>query len=164
MKLASAVALFGMVVSFAGCSQESTPGGPGASNQTRTTTSTTTTPSGSKSVTTTANKPIADKNNTFTLKVPEMTTTVNQGKKEDVTISISRGSEFKESVKIQFRAPKGVTVTPSEAVIPAGHDKVTVSIQATNDAPAGKGNIEVTAIPESGKSVALEMPVQVKHS
>jgi uncharacterized membrane protein len=164
MKLASAVTLFGMVVAFAGCSQESTPGGPGASNQTRTTTSTTTTPSSAKSVTTTANKPIIpNKNNTFTLKVPEMTTTVNQGKKEDVTISISRGSEFKQSVKVQFRAPKGVTITPSEAMIPAGQDKVTVSIQATNDAPAGKGNIEVTAIPESGKSVALEMPVHVKH-
>jgi uncharacterized membrane protein len=163
MKLASAAALFGMVVAFAGCSQESTPGGPGASSQTRTTTSTTTTPSTSKSITTTANKPVADINNTFTLKVPEMTTTVNQGKKEDVTISISRGSEFKQSVKIQFRAPKGVTVTPSEAVIPAGQDKVTVSIQATNDAAAGKSNIEVKAIPESGKSVALEMPVQVKH-
>jgi uncharacterized membrane protein len=169
MRYASAAALFGMVVTCAGCSQESTPGGPGASStparsSTTTTTSTPTTATTSQSVTTTANKPvIIDKNNTFTLKVPEMTTTVNQGKKEDVTISINRGSAFKESVKLQFRAPKGMTITPAEPVIHAGQDKVTVSIQATTDAPAGKNNIEVTAVPESGRSVSLEMPVQVKH-
>ena len=164
MRYASAAALFGMVVAFAGCSQESTPGGPGASRQARTSTTTTTTPTSSKSVTTTANKPvITDKNNTFTLKVPEMTTTVDQGKKEDVTISINRGSQFKETVRIQFRAPKGVTITPAEPVIQAGQDKVTVSIQATTDAAAGKSNIEVTAVPENGRSVSLEMPVQVKH-
>ena len=106
---------------------------------------------------------VTDKNNTFTLEVPKMTTTVNKGKKEDVTISISRGSAFKESVKIQFHAPKGVMVTPAEPVIPAGQNKVTVSIEATGDAPAGKSNIEVTAVPESGRSVSLEMPFQVKQ-
>jgi uncharacterized membrane protein len=164
MKVFSAAALFGMLLGVAGCNQESTPGGPGASNQSRTTSSTSVTPSSSTSTTTTANKPVVtDPNNTFKLEVPKMTTTVNKGKKEDVTISISRGSAFKESVKIQFHAPKGVMVTPAEPVIPAGKSKVTVSIEATGDAPAGKGNIEVTAVPESGRSVSLEMPFQVKQ-
>ena len=165
MKVFSAAALFGMMLGVAGCSQESTPGGPGASNPSRTTSSTSVTPASSTSTTTTANKPVVvtDKNNTFTLEVPKMTTTVNKGKKEDVTISISRGSAFKESVKIQFHAPKGVMVTPAEPVIPAGQNKVTVSIEATGDAPAGKSNIEVTAVPESGRSVSLEMPFQVKQ-
>ncbi len=86
-----------------------------------------------------------------------------EGKKENVTISISRGSAFKESVKLQFHAPKGVTVTPAEPVIQAGQNKVTVTIQAASDAPEGKNNIEVKAVPESGKSVSLEMPVQVKQ-
>ena len=116
-------------------------------------------------MTTTANKPvITDKNNTFTLKVPEMTTTVRPGKNEEVTISISRGSAFKESVKLQFRAPKGVTITPAEPMIPAGQDKVNVNIQSTKDAPAGKTNVEVMAVPESGRSVSLQMPIEVKHS
>ncbi len=164
MKLASAAALFGMVVALVGCSQESTPGGPGASSATKMNTSTTTAPTSSTSVTTTANKPvtITDKNKTFTLKVPEMTTTVRPGKKEELTISISRGSAFKESVKIQFRAPKGVTMTPAEPVIPAGQDKVSVTVQSTKDAPVGKTNIEVMAIPESGRSVSLELPIEVK--
>jgi uncharacterized membrane protein len=167
MKLASAAALFGMVVAFAGCSQESSPGGPGASSATKMNTSTTTTPTSSTSVTTTANKPvpvITDKNNTFTLKVPEMTTAVRPGKKEEVTISISRGSAFKESVKLQFRAPKGVTITPAEPVIAAGQDKVNITVQSTKDATVGKANIEVMAIPESGRSVSLEMPIELKQS
>ena len=126
-------------------------------------TSTTTTPTSSTSVTTTANKPvITDPNNTFTLKVPEMTTTVRPGKKEEVTISISRGRAFKESVKLQFRAPKGVTITPAEPVIAAGQNKVSVTVQSTKEASVGKTKIEVMAVPESGRSVSLEMPIEVK--
>jgi uncharacterized membrane protein len=164
MRLISAAALFGMVVTVAGCNQESSPGGPGVSNQSKATSTTSTTPSDSTSTTTTAQKPVVtDKNNTFTLEVPKMTTSVNRGKKENVTIAISRGSEFKESVKLQFHAPKGVTITPTEPVIPAGQNKVTVSIQADGDAPAGKTNVEVMAVPESGKSVSLQMPLEVKQ-
>lgn len=165
MRVISASAFMGLVVAVAGCSQESTPGGPGVSNQTKNTTSTatTTTPANSTSTTTTAQKPVVtDKNNTFTLEIPRMTTSVKQGQKHDVTISISRGSAFKESVKLQLKAPKGIVVTPAEPVIPAGQDKVTVSVQGASDASLGKTNIDVTAVPESGRSVSLELPIEVK--
>jgi uncharacterized membrane protein len=165
MRFVSAAALFGMAVAMAGCTQESAPGGPGVSSQSKSVSTESATPSSATATTTTAQKPVVtDKNNTFTLEVPKMTTNVDQGKKEDITISISRGSAFKESVKLQFHAPKGVTVTPAEPVIQAGQSKVTVTIQAANDAPEGKNNIEVKAVPESGQSVSLEMPVQVKKA
>ncbi|HEX4073193.1 MAG TPA: hypothetical protein VHX68_18575 [Planctomycetaceae bacterium] len=166
MRLISAAALFGMVVGVAGCTQQSAPGGPGVSTQSKTTTSSSTSPASSamSTTTTTAHKPVVtDKNNTFTLEVPKMTTSVNRGKKEDVTISISRGTEFKESVKLHIHAPKGVTVTPAEPVIQAGQNKVTITIQAAGDAPAGKANMDVTAVPQTGKSVSLQMPLEVKH-
>ena len=164
MRLVSAAALFGMVVAVAGCTQEARPAArafrPDKNEHRRQSSAP---PSNATSTTTTVQKPVVtDKNNTFTLEVPKMTTNVNRGKKENVTISISRGSAFKESVKLQFHAPKGVTVTPAEPVIQAGQNKVTVTIQAASDAPGGKNNIEVKAVPESGKSVSLEMPVQVK--
>jgi uncharacterized membrane protein len=104
-----------------------------------------------------------DKHDTFTLEVPKMTTNVDRGKKEDVTISISRGTAFKESVKLQFHAPKGVTVMPAEPVIQAGQSSVKVTIEATKDAPEGKNNIQVMAVPERGQSVSLEMLIQVKQ-
>ena len=168
MRRLSAAALFGMVVAVAGCSQESTPGGPGVSNQSSTTSSTSNTatmPANSTSTTTTANKPvITDKNNTFTLEVPKMTTSVKQGQKEDVTLSISRGSEFKENVKLEIHAPQGITVTPAEPMIQAGQSKVTVTLRAAGNAPVEKTNIQVTAVPESGKSVSLQVPVGLKRA
>jgi uncharacterized membrane protein len=165
MRIVSAAALLGLVAAVAGCSQESSPGGPGVSTQQKTTSSTSASPSQATSTTTTAEKPVvSDKHNTFTLEVPRMTTTLHRGKKEDVTLSISRGNTFKQSVKLQFHAPKGVTIMPAEPMIQAGQNKVTVSFQADKDAPAGKTNIEVRAVPESGDSTSLEMPVQIKES
>ncbi len=112
-------------------------------------------------------KPIvADKANTFTLEVPRMSTPrLTRVKSATSIFLISRGKEFKQSVKLEFKAPAGVTVTPAMATIPAGQDKVTVTIEATNAAPAaGKSQLEVMAVPETGKSVALEIPVEVKHA
>ncbi|HET6324311.1 MAG TPA: hypothetical protein VFG04_06395 [Planctomycetaceae bacterium] len=170
LPLAGALAMF---AAMAGCTQESTPGGPGVSNrpaQTTTTSSTVKSDSNGTSreeVATTreVKKPIvADKADTFTLHAPKMETTLNTGKKRDVDISISRGSQFKQSVKLEFKAPAGVTVTPPTATIPAGENKVTVTLEATSSASAGKAQVEVMAVPETGKSVSLEMPVEVKHA
>jgi uncharacterized membrane protein len=107
---------------------------------------------------------VTDKANTFTLHAPKMETTLDSGKKKDIDISISRGSDFKQSVKLEFKAPAGVTVTPAMATIPAGQDKVTVTLEATNGAPVGKAQVQVMAIPESGQSVSLDVPVEVKHA
>ena len=163
MPFAGALALF---AAMAGCTQESNPGGPGVSNAPRTTTSSSVKTSGN---TTTQDRAVTqttevDKANTFTLHAPKMDTTIDSGKKRDIDISISRGKEFKQSVKLEFKAPAGVTVTPAMATIPAGQDKVTVTVEATNAAPAGKGQVQVMAVPQTGKSVALEIPVEVKHA
>jgi uncharacterized membrane protein len=170
LPLAGALAMF---AAMAGCSQESNPGGPGVTNAPRSTT-TTTTPSAAPNVTrpgdevaTTreTHKPVVtDKADTFTVKAPNMTTTLDTGKKKDIDISISRGSDFKQSIKLEFKPPAGVTVTPAMATIPAGQDKVTVTLEASNGALAGKTQVEVTAVPETGKSSSLQIPVEVKHA
>jgi hypothetical protein len=164
LPLAGALAMF---AALAGCTQDSNPGGPGVSSNPKTTTSSTSTAKsdGSSRETMTENTaPNIDKANTFTLHAPKMETTLDAGKKRDVDISISRGSDFKQSVKLEFKTPAGVMVTPTMATIPAGQDKVTVSLEATKDAAAGKNQVEVMAVPETGKSVSLEMPVEVKHA
>jgi uncharacterized membrane protein len=171
MPFAGALAMF---AALAGCSQESNPGGPGVSNAPRpVTTSTSSTVKTERNgatrereevVTREAQRPIvADKANTFTLHAPKMSTTLDTGKKREMEISISRGKEFTQSVKLEFKPPAGVTVTPAMATIPAGQDKVTVTVEATKDASAGKAQVQVMAIPESGQSVSLEIPVEVKH-
>jgi uncharacterized membrane protein len=172
LSLAGAVAMF---ATLAGCTQESNPGGPGVSNAPRATSSTTTSSTVKANGTGTTREEVAqsrevqkpvvtDKANTFTLHAPKMETTLDSGKKKDIDISISRGSDFKQSVKLEFKAPAGVTVTPAMATIPAGQDKVTVTLEATKGAPVGKAQVQVMAIPESGQSVSLDVPVEVKHT
>ena len=165
LPLAGALAMF---AALAGCTQESNPGGPGVSSNPKTTTSSASTVKSDGTARETMSERtepnVVDKANTFTLHAPKMETTLDTGKKRDVDISISRGSEFKQSVKLEFKAPSGVMVTPTMATIPAGQDKVTVSLEATKEAPAGKNQVQVMAVPETGKSVSLEMPVEVKHA
>jgi hypothetical protein len=54
-------------------------------------------------------------------------------------------------------------VTPQEPMIPSGKDKTTVKVEAAKDAPTGKANIDVIAVPQSGKTVSLQMAVRVQH-
>jgi uncharacterized membrane protein len=164
LPLAGALALF---ATLAGCNQESTPGGPGVASTPKSTTTAQRTESNGtvrEEVRTETKPDVVDKSNTFTLRAPKMETTLDTGKKRDVDISISRGSEFKQTVKIEFKTPAGVTVTPAMATIPAGEDKVTVTLEATKEAPAGKTQVEVMAMPQTGKAVSLEIPVEVKHA
>jgi hypothetical protein len=167
MKIVPYAGALAMFAALAGCSQESTPGGPGVSKTSTNTTSVAKTDSNgtthqvNKFETTTA---VVDKANTFTLEVPRMSTTLNTGKRREVEISISRGKEFKQSVKVEFKPPTGVTVTPAMATIPAGEDKVKVTLEASKTAAAGKNQVQVMAIPETGKSVSLDMPVEIKEA
>jgi uncharacterized membrane protein len=163
LPLAGALAMFAAV---AGCTQESNPGGPGVTKAPQPTTQppakTDGTAKQEQQVVTTQKPVVTDKANTFRLHTPLMETTLDSGKKRDIDISISRGTDFKQSVKLEFKPPTGVTVTPAMATIPAGQDKITVTLEATKAAPPGKGHVQVTAIPETGQSVSLEIPVEVK--
>src|SRR5262245_7179079 len=142
------------MLGVAGCSKESTPGGPGATG----------TQTG-RSYQTPSEKPrtpeTTDQERTFTLSVPSSELDLNRGEKKDVTIAIKRGSEFKESVKLQFNPPAGVTITPAEPVINSGEKDTKVTIESSPDAPVGKTNIEVTAIPDTGKTVSMPLAVEV---
>lgn len=175
MKIMPCAGALAMFAALAGCTQESNPGGPGVSSAPARSTTT----SSSSTVKTDQNgtareevattrethKPIvADKANTFTLHAPRMSTTLDSGKKREMDISISRGKEFTQSVTLEFKAPAGVTVTPAMATIPAGQDKVTVTVEATKDAAVGKTQVQVMATPENGKAVSLEIPMEVKHA
>jgi uncharacterized membrane protein len=136
-------------LTFAGCTKESAPGGPGASR---------TAPGQERSVAD-ANK---DDENTFELAVPSTDTNLAQGARQDVTISIDRGDHFTQTVKLAFKAPAGVTVTPTDAVIQPGAEEVKVTVEAAADATVGETNIEVTATPETGKPVSMQFPVEIK--
>jgi hypothetical protein len=140
------------VVGLSGCTKESKPGGPGAKATPPTTVE--------RSYTTTDDKP-TDKDRTFTLGVPAGEKDFKRGESKEVKISIDRGDAFHQDVTLQFKAPTGLTVTPATATLKDSDKEATLTIQAAADAPLGESNIEVTGMPETGKSVSVMMKVEV---
>lgn len=145
-------ATLAMSAALVGCMNESQPGGPGAVKPAAT----------PKADGTPARETmVVDKEQTFKLALPATDTDLKQGEREDVTISIDRGDNFTQDVKLQFKPPKGISVTPADATIKSGDQEVKVTLEAASDATPGESTIEVIAIPETGKSVSLQMTVEV---
>lgn len=167
MKMISGSALL-LAVLAVGCAKESPPGGPGASKPSTTPPATPGAPGAPP--TTTANGNHTDKHadrnadkNSFTVKVPGTDVDVKQGDTKDVTISISRGSDFKQAVTLKIEAPAGITVAPAEVSLPPTDDKVKVKIEADAAAAPGPQAVKVTAIPETGDPTSETFTVQVNE-
>jgi hypothetical protein len=87
---------------------------------------------------------------------------VTQGKREEVTVAVSRSDDFKQSVKLKFEAPKRLKIVPADATIKSGETKTNVFVEAADDAEVGRHSIKVTGVPETGKSATVSMDVDVK--
>ncbi len=141
-----------------GCKKESPKGGPGAG-----TTGTTTTTSGSGTTSTTTTQTSSDlKDDTFRVLVPSGATGVTQGKREEVTVSLSRGSKFKQAVALTFAPPAGVKIVPSNVTIKGDESKTNVFVEADDTATVGRATISVTGTPETGAAVSVPMEIDVK--
>jgi len=102
---------------------------------------------------------------TFTLKGPTLSTTVKQGDRQTVDITVDRGSEFKEAIKLDAEAPKGVTAEFGKKTIEASDpadSKVTLTISAEKDAAVGDHVIHVKGTPATGAATSLEVKVKVE--
>jgi hypothetical protein len=133
----------------AGCSNESKPGGPGAATK----------PTSKGETKVVAENP----DQTFTLKAPATETNIDQGKDDEVTLTIDRGKDFKQAIKVAFEAPQGIMITPTEGEFAAGSTEMKVRIAAAATAPVGKADVKVTGTPETGKPVMTTFPVDVKE-
>ena len=131
------------VVLVTGCA-EGTPGGPGA-----------------KEVT--ANKPIVGQaDNTFSLDVPKMSTTLKQGETKDLTIDVARGKNFSEDVELKFSGvPKGVIVDPASPVIMHSDKEAKITVKVADDAALGDFTVKVAGHPTSGADATSEFKITV---
>lgn len=98
---------------------------------------------------------------TFTLKVPATATDIAQGGQHEIKISIDRGSNFNETVKLDFEAPSGITVDPASTELAPGEKEVRVTVRVADTAPLGKTSIEVIGMPETGKATSVSIPIDV---
>jgi len=145
-------------IALVGCTRESPKGGAPGDKKV----STTTTRDGVTTTTTTTKEQTEDRDHQFSVKVPSGATNVTQGKQKEVTISLNRGSSFKEPVKVKIDAPAGIKAVPAETTIPADDNKAKVTLEAADDATVGRHTVTVTGIPETGNSTSVDMDVEVK--
>jgi hypothetical protein len=113
------------------------------------------------------NAPLVGGSDTFRLTGPGVLgtsdVTLKQGEKKEVTVKISRGSNFKEDVKLQVKnPPKGLTVTPEKPAIGAGDTEGRLTLEAAKDAPLGVQMIDVEGVPTKGNPTTLQLKVNVE--
>jgi uncharacterized membrane protein len=144
MKSSCTCLLSAALVAFFGCNNQSTPGGPGASNRSE-------------------NKPIVGRaDDTFTLDPPNLVTRLKQGESKAVTIGINRGKNFDQDVSLKFEnLPKGMSIEPASPVIKHGDSEAKFAIKATDDAALGDFAIQVTGRPAKGSVASNEVKVTV---
>jgi uncharacterized membrane protein len=131
------------MIGMAGCSQ-GTPGGSGTTDVS-------------------AKKPVLGQTeNTFHLSVPFMSTTLQQGETIDAEVGIERAQNFSDDVALVFtNLPKGVSVSPGEAMIKHGDTKSSVRLTATDEAAIGDYKVQVTGHPSTGGDAAVEFRISV---
>lgn len=183
--LAGAIA-FALTVAV-GCEQKSPPGGPGAQNAPKNTTggpaaanrdhatanrdhdrvapgtpgTTGTAGTHTTGGTTARGQSGDDRDNTFRLEKPS-TVELKQAESKNVVIKIDRGTTFRQPVKITFEGlPEGVMMEPATAEIPAGQSEARVNVKTTNKTPVGDATVNVTATPQTGKPVRMDMKIKV---
>jgi hypothetical protein len=142
--MAWAAGLFSLLL-LVGCTEESTPGGPGAANTTQ------------------SGEPAND-DATFTIEMPTGATNIEQGKSETVKIGVDRGSDFTGDVSVTLVAPDGVTITPQQATIPSGSDDVEVAVQVAPTVPPGEKIINVTGSGGSGPPATGQLKIEVTQA
>jgi hypothetical protein len=122
-----------------GCETKSPPGGPGADNSSR----------------------VGTPDNAFTISVDSIS--VKQGESKTVTVSINRGKNFNQDVKLDVSpAPSGVTIKFDNTTIHASAEEVHMTVAASKDAALGEHTIKITATPEqSGAATAADVKVEV---
>jgi len=127
-----------VLICACGCSQ-GIPGGPGVQ-----------TPSGAQSQTT--NKPIiGEAKETFSLRVPVLSTSLKQGETKSASISIQRGSNFDDDVQLSFtQIPTGLTLEPMNPMLKHDDKEVKINFTAGADASLGDFTVKVSGHPSKG--------------
>jgi len=134
----------GAVVVFAGCNQQGTSGGPGATKEKTQST-------------------VGQTENTFSLSVPTLATPVKQGETKEVKISVRRGKDFTQKVTLSFEdLPKGLTIEPAKVEVAEGSDEAKISVKADENAAIGDFKVKVIGHPASGPDATNEMKLKVE--
>lgn len=144
--LKSSSAFVGLaLLALSGCMQ-GTPGGPGVQSNPSTQ------HSANKPVITESDKPmLSQPRDTFSLRLPILSTSLKQGESKSVTISIQRGTDFDQDVTLNFtNMPTGVTLSPASPTIMKDEKETKISVMASDDAAVGDFTVNVSGHSSKG--------------
>jgi len=102
-------------------------------------------------------------NDTFRIVVPATAPDVNQGEVVTVRLALERGAAFKQSVKLDAKAPAGIQVEPTDATVqPGDKGDVQLKITVAKDVALGEHKIFVKGTPDSGEPTQTEFRITVR--
>jgi uncharacterized membrane protein len=101
--------------------------------------------------------------NKFEIQAPDLTTTIKQDNAESVKITLIRGKDFKQNVKLAVAGPSDkVKVELNKAVVtPADPGDVVLKISVAKDAPLGDQVLKVTGTPEGGTPTEVSVKIHI---
>jgi uncharacterized membrane protein len=98
----------------------------------------------------------------FKIAVPTFSTEIKQGQTQNVTVSLERGNYFKQAVKLQIQASKGIRVEPTDVLVKANESpEVQLQIAATKDTALGAYRVSVKGTPKTGAPTSTAFTVTV---
>jgi len=101
----------------------------------------------------------------FTIEGPATTVSIPEGKAHTISLSLSRGGDFKQDVNLHVDAPAGVSVAPLETTVKATEKgDVKLQILIGNNVTPGDHVIHVTGKPESGNPTTLDVNIKVTEA
>lgn len=99
---------------------------------------------------------------TFSLDMPNLSTSLKQGEAKNISIGINRGKNFDQDVTLKFGdLPKGVSIDPASPAIKAGDKEAKITVKAADDAALGDFNIPVHGHPASGPDATNTFKITV---
>lgn len=156
MRFALSMAALSAIL-FTGCNNKTPPGGGSGSG------SGSTPPGGTGSPVAGPGQPTGSASDTFEVKMPSNTvpTTIKQGNSETVKLTVSRGKDFKQGVKIKLDTPDKIKADYKGTVAASDPEEVQVKLEVAKDAPIGEHTVKVTATPDKGAATSGEFKVKV---
>jgi uncharacterized membrane protein len=105
------------------------------------------------------------KADSFEVKAPALTTALKPGESKTVKLTVERGKEFKQTVKLAADAPKtGIKVELLRSELKAGDPgEIEMKLTAEEQASPGEAKVTLKATPEKGDAKSVDVKVSVEE-
>ncbi|VTT97812.1 Uncharacterized protein OS=Singulisphaera acidiphila (strain ATCC BAA-1392 / DSM 18658 / VKM B-2454 / MOB10) GN=Sinac_1997 PE=4 SV=1 [Gemmataceae bacterium] len=100
----------------------------------------------------------------FKISAPTTSTTIKQDNAESVKVSLDRGKDFKQNVKLAVASPSDkVKAELNKADFKPGDPADAVlKVSVAKDAPLGEHVLKVTGTPEGGTATSVDVKIKVE--